>query len=105
MTNRKFAVAEKKRKVIRLNKEAFKLVEDNAIGITAALLRSTIEGKVMSTKLLVELAEGDVDVEDGMTVGPLRSLALKLALAVQSRAKVPHAVAETETEFLQPAEV
>jgi hypothetical protein len=105
MTNRTYAVAEKKRKVIRLNKEAFKLVEDNAVDITAALLRSTIEGKVMSTRLLVELAEGDVDVEDGMPVGPLRSLALKLALAVQSRAKVPHAVVETEMEIQQPAEV
>jgi hypothetical protein len=35
----------------------------------------------MSAKLLVELAEGDVDVEDGMTTGPLRSLALRLAAA------------------------
>jgi hypothetical protein len=105
MTNRNFAVAVKKRRAIRLSKEAFKLVEERAVEIVLALMDSTIEGKVMSTKFLVELAEGDVDVEDGMTVGPLRSLALKLALAVQSRAKAPHAVAETETEILQPAEV
>ena len=99
MTNRKFAVAEKKRKVIRLSREAFKLVEDNAIKITAALLESTFEGKVMSTKLLVELAEGDVEVQEGMIAGPLRSLALKLAKEAQRRsdAQIEGAKPETET--------
>jgi hypothetical protein len=102
MTNRTYATPEKKRKVIRLSREAFKLVEENAIEITAALLRSTYDGKVMSTRLLIELAEGDVDVQGGMIVGPLRSLALKLALAVQSKPRVPHAAAETEIK--QPVE-
>jgi hypothetical protein len=104
MTNWKFAAPVKKRRAIRLSKEAFKMVEERAVEIAEALMNSTIEGKVMSTKLLVELAEGDLEIEDGATVGPLRSLALKLALAVQSKAKAPHAVAETETKTLQPAE-
>jgi hypothetical protein len=43
-------------------------------------------------------------VEDGMTVGPLRSLALKLANAAQKKAPPPDAAAETETEIPQPTE-
>jgi hypothetical protein len=58
---------------------AFKLVEEKAGEITDSLMKSTTEGKVMSTKLLVELAEGDVDLEDALSKRPLRSLALRLA--------------------------
>jgi len=104
MTNRKYEAPAKKRRVVRLNKEAFKVVEGNAPKIAQALFDSTIDGKVMSAKLLVELAEGDVEVEDGMTVGPLRSLALKLANAAQKKAPPPDAAAETETEIPQPTE-
>jgi len=58
---------------------AFEVVEAKAGEIIDALMKSTNQGKVMSTKLLVELAEGDVDVEDALTKKPLRSLALRLA--------------------------
>ena len=104
MTNRKYEAPAKKRKVVKLNKEAFKLVEDNANEIARALFDSSKGGDVGSTKLLVGLAEGDVEVEDGMIVGPLRSLALKLARAAQRKAKPPDAAVETETEILQPVE-
>jgi len=83
MAPRTHAAPAKKRRVIQLNKEAFKTVEDNASGIAEALLKGTREGKVMSTKLLVELAEGNVEVEDGVTTGPLRSRALRLAAEPQ----------------------
>ncbi|MGA2538259.1 MAG: hypothetical protein ABSF53_19775 [Terracidiphilus sp.] len=67
MATRKQDPAGRKRKVLRLSKEAFITVEENANGIALALLKSTKQGKVMSARLLVELAEGDVDVEEGAT--------------------------------------
>ena len=66
-------------KVKKLNKEAFKLVEEKAGEIAESLLKSTVEGHVLSARLLVELAEGDVDVEDASMKRPYRSLALQLA--------------------------
>jgi len=79
MTTRTQSALGKKRKATRLAKTAFEVVEAKAGEIIDALMKSTNQGKVMSTKLLVELAEGDVDVEDALTKKPLRSLALRLA--------------------------
>jgi hypothetical protein len=70
--------AGKKRRVVRLSEEAFNLVEEKANEIANALLKATTDGKVMSARLLVELAEGNVLVEDVPT-DPSRSLALRLA--------------------------
>ena len=81
MTTRKQAGAGKtgSGKVRRLNHEAFKLVEQRANEIAEALMTATKEGKVMSARLLVELAEGFADPEDALSKDPLRSLALRLS--------------------------
>jgi hypothetical protein len=98
MATRKQDPAGRKRKVLRLSKEAFITVEENANGIALALLKSTKQGKVMSARLLVELAEGDVDVEEGATVGPLRSLALRLASEPQLPPPSHDSSSRTNTE-------
>jgi hypothetical protein len=66
-------------KVKKLNKAAGKIVDEHAGQIAQSLLDSTIKGHVLSAKLLVELAEGDVDIEEAATVRPLRSLLTELA--------------------------
>lgn len=73
-------------KTKRLNSEAFKVVEEQAHEIAQALMKSTKKGKVMSTRLLVELAGGNMTVEEAPT-GPLRSLALELAAQPQMPAE------------------
>jgi ribosomal protein S7 len=96
--------AGKKRKTRRLVGEAFKTVEERANDIVEALMKATLECKVMSTKLLVELAEGDVDVEDALNKKPLRSLALRLANEPQVVDATMHKVLETDayrTEIVQ----
>lgn len=75
---------------------ALNVVEENAGGITAALLDNAKKGKVMSTKLLVELAEGDLDVEEALTKRPLRSLALRLANEPQMPNEPLNKAADTE---------
>jgi hypothetical protein len=84
---------------------AFNLVEENAGEITEALMQSTREGKVMSTKLLVQLAEGDVDVDEALTKRPLRSLALRLANEPEAPNEPVNEAAGTEakTQELIPA--
>jgi hypothetical protein len=76
---------------------AFNLVEERAGEIIDALMKSTIEGKVMSTKLLVELAEGDVDVEEALSKRPFRSLALRLANEPQVQKEPLNERFDTET--------
>jgi hypothetical protein len=66
-------------KVKKLNKEAFKVVDEKAFEIADALLKSTLAGHVLSARLLVDLAEGDVEGDEALTMRPLRSLALELA--------------------------
>ena len=79
MTTRTQSAVGKTRRTIRLSKIAFNTVEERAGEITDALMKSALEGKVTSTKLLVELAEGNVDVDEALTKRPFRSLALRLA--------------------------
>jgi hypothetical protein len=66
-------------KAKKLSKAALKLLDDNAVQIAQALYNSTLKGHVLSTKLLVDLGEGDVDAEEAITMRPLRSLASELA--------------------------
>jgi hypothetical protein len=68
---------------MKLTAAAFSMIETNAAEIVKALYDSTLKGHVMSTKLLVELAEGDVDVEDALHKKPFRSLALRLGAEPQ----------------------
>jgi len=72
-------------KVKKLNQEALKLVDEKAIEIAQSLLDSTLEGHVLSARLLVELAEGNVEAEEASTMRPLHSLALELAAEPQWR--------------------
>jgi hypothetical protein len=67
------------KKAKKLNKAALKLVDERATEIAQSLYESTMDGNVVSARLLVELAEGNVAAGDAMVVRPLRSLALDLA--------------------------
>lgn len=100
MTTRRSSTTGKtgKKKAKRLYSEAFKLVESNAIQIAQALMDSTTAGKVMSTKLLVDLAEENVDVDEAVETGPLRSLALRLAAQPPWKGGPQPAKTETETD-------
>ncbi len=104
MTTRTQAAIGKKRKTIKLSAAAFYMIENNAPKIIEALFQSALKGHVLSTKLLVELAEGDVDVEDALNKKPLRSLALRLANEPQVVDATMHKVLETgayRTEIVQ----
>ena len=81
-------------KVKKLNKEALKLVDEKAPEIAKSLYESTIKGHVLSARLLVELAEGDVEAEEAMTMRPLRSIALELAAEPQWKGEETEAGAE-----------
>lgn len=48
------------KKTRKLNKAALKLVDENASAIAQSLLNSTIDGNVVSARLLMDLAEGNV---------------------------------------------
>jgi hypothetical protein len=104
MTTRTQSAIGKKRKTIKLTAAALYTIEANAPNVIEALLQSALKGHVLSTKLLVELAEGDVDVEDALNKRPLRSLALRLANEPQVVNATMHKVLETgaySTEIVQ----
>jgi hypothetical protein len=80
------------------------MIETNAVKFVLALYNSALKGHVMSAKLLVELAEGDVDVEDALNKKPMRSLALRLANEPQVVDATMHKVPETgayRTEIIE----
>jgi hypothetical protein len=81
MTNRSNPKARKKAK--KLYSAAFNKVEQSADKIVEFLYNSTEKGGVMSAKLLVDLAEENLDLDEALEVGPLRSLALRLAARPQ----------------------
>jgi len=66
------------RKAIRINKEAFKLVDENAGEIAKALLRAIKDGHVMSAQLLFQLADAGVDIADALDKRPLNTIAMRL---------------------------
>jgi F0F1-type ATP synthase membrane subunit b/b' len=82
-------------KVKKLNKEARKIVDEKATEIAESLLNSTLDGHVLSARLLVELAEGNVEAEEAMTMRPLRSMAADLAAEPPWRGEETEAAAET----------
>jgi hypothetical protein len=104
MTTRTQSAIGKKRKAVKLAAAAFDKVESNAQPFVDALYDSALKGHPMSAKLLVELAEGDVDVEDALNKKPGRSLALRLAGQPQVVNATMRRVPETGaycTEILQ----
>jgi hypothetical protein len=54
----------------------------------------------MSARLLIELAEGDVDIEEALGKRPLITLAMRLAKESQVPTKSSAEDAETEVESL-----
>jgi hypothetical protein len=100
MTTRRQTAATRNSKVRveKLNKAAFALVNENATEIAASLLKSTIEGHVLSARLLVELAEGNVSAEEALMMRPLRSLALQLEADSRLPIDSPDAAAEKNVD-------
>jgi hypothetical protein len=90
------------KKVKKLNEQALKLVDENATEIAKSLLDSTLDGHVLSARLLVELAEGNVEAEEAVTMRPLRSLALNLAAEPQWPGDAPEPAAETGASGREP---
>ncbi len=78
-------------------------MENRAGEIAESLMKSTVEGHVLSARLLVELAEGDVDEEEALLKRPLRSQASQLAEESQWKGKDTDAEAEMEPAVRQPA--
>jgi hypothetical protein len=104
MTTRTQSAIGKKRIAVKLCAEAFNTVESKAEEIVLALFESTMKGHPMSAKLLVELAEGSVDLEGILNKDPFRSLALRLGAEPQVVNATMHKVPETDTystELLQ----
>jgi hypothetical protein len=87
-------------RVKRLNKMAAMKVDENADGIAEGLMKAAKEGHVMSARLLIELAEGDVDIEEALGKRPLITLAMRLAKESQVPTKSSAEDAETEVESL-----
>ena len=100
MTTRKHTAVKKigYAKVKKLIKEALKLADDNAAELAQALYDSAIDGHVLSARLLVDLAEGNLDVEEVLAMGPVRSLALRLANEPQVPREPLNEAADTEAE-------
>jgi signal transduction histidine kinase len=98
----KTANAGRGRKIKKLNKEALKIVDENAHKIAQSLYDSTLEGHVLSARLLVDLAEGDVEAEEALSKRPLRSLAEELAAEPQWKGEDEEAMAETCSEPREP---
>lgn len=66
-------------RVSKLNEAAFKKVEQKAGEIVDLLMKAAREGHVMSTRLLIELAEKCGDAEQAEVLQPFRALLLDLA--------------------------
>jgi hypothetical protein len=87
-------------KVRRLIEEAFKIADEKAKSLADALYDSAIKGHVLSARMLIELAEGNLDVEDAMIKGPLRSLALRIEQEEQMPPEPQDAADETAVASL-----
>jgi hypothetical protein len=85
-----------KRKTVKLSKEALKLVDEKADLIAKALYDSTIAGHVLSARLLVDLAEGNVDVDEALNTRPMQSIAVALALEPHWSGDDPEGIAEAD---------
>jgi|SRR5271166_2186825 len=90
------------KKTKKLNEAALKLVDEKAAEIAQSLYDSTIDGHMLSARLLVELAEGNVEAEEAVTMRPLRSLALNLAAEPEWRDEESGASAETGAGSREP---
>ena len=86
----------------KLSEEALKLVDEKAAEIARSLYDSTLDGHALSARLLVELAEGNVEAEEAVSMRPLRSLAFDLAAEPEWQPEAPEAAAETGAGSREP---
>ena len=75
------AGAQKKagRGTVTLNEAADKALKEHSAEIAKSLLNGTIKGNMTAAKLLIALADGQIDCEDEATVRQYCSLAEQLA--------------------------
>jgi hypothetical protein len=86
----------------KVNKAALKLMEDKAGEIADALYGDLLGGKLLSARLLVELAKGSAEAAEAVTMRPFRSLALELAAEPEWPGEVLEAAAETGIGSREP---
>ncbi len=80
-----------RRETAPLNNERIKpLIEavraviiSEALLIAKGLAKSAKKGRPMAARLMIDLAQKDVDIEEAIKTNPLRSLALRLAAQPQ----------------------
>jgi signal transduction histidine kinase len=68
-----------KRKLTKLNEQAFNQIETNAEEIAKALCDSTKKGNVISACLLVELAQDQMETEEVSMKQQVQTIAQRLA--------------------------
>jgi hypothetical protein len=69
-----------KRKLTKLNEQAFNEIEENAEAIAKALCEATNKGNVISARLLVELAEDQIDTEEVSTKQQVQNIGKQIEL-------------------------
>jgi hypothetical protein len=99
MTTHKQKAARKNgnRQLKTLNEAAYKKVDEEAGQIVDALMSAARDGKVMSTRLLIELAEKCGDAEQAEVLQPFRALLLDLAAEPEWPAEALEALKEAES--------
>jgi hypothetical protein len=79
-------------RVNRLYEVAFRKLDEGAEDIGEALKNAAAQGKVMSTRLLIELAEKFADAKQGEVSRPFHALLLALAAGPEWPAEAADAV-------------
>jgi hypothetical protein len=69
-----------KRKLLKLNEQAFNQVETNATEIASALCEATKKGNCISARLLVELAQDQIDTEEASRKQVVQSIGKQIEL-------------------------
>ena len=59
------------------------MVDENAPGLAEALMEAAKAGHVLSARLLFELAELGVDIEEALKKRPLKTIAMRLGAEPQ----------------------
>jgi aspartokinase len=88
--------------VKQLKKAARKMVDDKAPQLAMLLFSSSFEGDVPSTRLLMELAQKNVEAERARKIQPLRSWASGLAAEPEWRGEASEEDAETGVGSREP---
>lgn len=84
------------RKPTWINKVAEKTVNENAGDICTGLANAAKKGHAMSARLLFNLADGNVDIEEALEKRPLKTIAMRLGAEQQSPKDHPNAKEEKD---------